>query len=193
MAKVGISKPYFAVYSESSGTVSYSSGKLLGKAVQVDLALDAASDNVLYADNAPAESDTQFAGGTLTVTTDDLIAGDMVTYLGVDSEAIGSSSTDKWYVFNDEQVVPYCGFGGIIKKIKNGVTYYVAFALAKIQFNNPALAVTTQGQTIDWQTTELTAKILRSDDSTHEWYRISSDLTTEAAAEAAVKAYLDIT
>ena len=52
---------------------SYSDGGLLGKAVELSMELEGADANILYADNGPAESASQFAGGTLTITTDDLL------------------------------------------------------------------------------------------------------------------------
>ena len=49
MATIGLSKPFYAVYSESSGTVSYGSGGVLGKYTALQLQLESASENILYA------------------------------------------------------------------------------------------------------------------------------------------------
>lgn len=65
MATIGLSKPYYALYQESGGTVTYSGGGLIGKATEMSLELEGADANILYADNGPAESDNQFAGGTV--------------------------------------------------------------------------------------------------------------------------------
>lgn len=75
MAKVGLSKPYYAVYSEGSGTPSYSAGAVMGKATEANIEIDTADNNNLYGDNGIAETDVQFAGGTLTLSTTDLFAG----------------------------------------------------------------------------------------------------------------------
>ena len=56
MAKIGLSKPYFAKYSNTGETVTYSGGALMGKAVELSIELEGADDNILYADNGPAES-----------------------------------------------------------------------------------------------------------------------------------------
>ena len=41
MAKIGLSKPYFAKYSNTGETVTYSGGALMGKAVELSIELRA--------------------------------------------------------------------------------------------------------------------------------------------------------
>lgn len=195
MAKIGLSKPYYALYNVADGAVSYSDGGLLGKFTELSIELEGGDSNILYADDAPAESDKTFAGGTATVTTDDLLAAVMLPVLGLKSEAITDSVTTDaaWMVFDDDQEIPYVGIGGVIKKKVNGKTKYVGFVLDKVQFANPGISAVTQGETIEWQTHTLTADIMRSDKEKHPWFRMTSELDTAAEAEAAVKAYLSIT
>lgn len=195
MAKIGLSKPYYALYNVADGAVSYSDGGLLGKFTELDVSLEGGDSNVLFADNSAAESDKTFAGGTATVTTDDLVAAVMLPVLGLKSEPIADSVTSDaaWLVFDDDQEIPYVGIGGVIKKKLDNKTKYVGFVLDKVQFANPGLSAVTQGETIEWQTHALTADIMRSDREKHPWFRISSELDTAAEAEAAVKAYLSIT
>lgn len=195
MALIGLSKPYAAVYANTGSTVTYSSGAVCGKAVALDISLEDGSDNILYADNAPAESDNQFAGGTLTLTTDDLYADVMASFLGMEEVAVsgtGLPAGAKWYKNNDNQVTPYLGFGAIAKKKVGGAIKYVAIVFQKIQFANLSQSIETQGETINWQTPEITAQIMRSDNATHDWRWISSDLDTEADAEALIKNVLNI-
>lgn len=197
MAKIGLSKPYFALYSNTGGTTTYSGGANIGKAVQLDMTLDGAEDNVLYADNGPAESDNAFGGGTLTLTTDDLLPAPMVGILGVKQQTItgvdGVTTEDaSWLIFDDEQETPYVGFGAIIKKKINNVVKWQALVYPKIQFQNFGDAAVTQGESIEWQTRELTANLMRDDTANHEWRRLSSPLDTEAEAEALIKNYLNI-
>lgn len=195
MAIIGLSKPYAAVYTNTEGTITYASGQVCGKAVELSIDLDDGGDNILYADNAPAESDTQFAGGSLTLTTDDLYAQVMSTFLGMPEEAVtgtGLPEGAKWYKNNDDQIVPYLGFGGIAKKKVNNQIKYVAIILHKIQFSNLSQSLTTQGETIDWQTPEINGTIMRSDNEKHDWRWISSDVATEAEAEALIKSVLQI-
>ena len=103
-----------------------------------------------------------------------------------------TTETPKWYVFDDDQKIPYGGLGGVIKKKVDGTIKWAAFILNKIQFRTPGFAFTTQGETIEWQTQELSAAILRSDAAKHPWFRMSSFMDSEADAEAAVKQYLNI-
>lgn len=199
MATIGLSKPYYAIYDwdgKAETEPSYKEGGLLGKYTDLSISLDEGSDNILYADNGPAESDNQFSGGTASITTDDLRPESLTPVWGVKSEAMPEGTTvtadAKWYVFDDDQTVPYLGLGGIIKKKIGGGHKWVAFVLTKVQLSNPGIVATTQGETISWQTQALNAKILRADDAKHRWFMISSGLDSEADAEAAVKAYLKI-
>lgn len=193
MAVIGLSKPYIAKYSNTGSTVTYTAPTLIGKAVNMSLSLNTGNSNVLYADNAPAESDNQFSGGTLTLTTDDLSADVMMSIFGVKEEAISASgvttSGAAWLVHDDDQVIPYVGFGGVIKKKVSGATKYVGVVYPKVQFQNLNDTATTQGETIEWQTPEITADLMRSDNAKHEWKRITTDLDTEAEAESAIKAF----
>ena len=199
MATIGLSKPYYAIYDwdgKAETEPSYKEGGLLGKYTELNIALDAAGDNVLFADNAPAESDNQFSGGTASLTTDDLRPEALTPVWGVKNEPIteGAVMTKNasWYVFDDDQAAPYLGLGGVIKKKINGDYKWMAFILTKTQLNNPSIVATTQGENISWQTQNITAKIMRADDAKHRWFMLSSALDSEGDAEAAVKAYLKI-
>lgn len=192
MAKIGLSKPFFAIYAADGTTVSYSGGGVLGKYTALDIELSN-GDNKFYADNGVAETDDTFGGGTVTITTDDLRPAALLSALGVVSEAItGGGEGAAWLVNNDNQAIPFIGLGGIAKKKVDGAIKYVGIVLDKIQLRNPSESFVTQGETIEWQTSELTGDIYRSDKATHDWKRVTTLLDTEAAAETAVKAYLGI-
>lgn len=197
MAKIGLSKPYYAIYNNTGNNVTYTGGGLIGKATELNLELEGADANILYADNAAAESDNQFAGGTLTLSTDDLMPTPMLAILGLKQQPMdldgASTASPQWLVYDDDQVIPYIGFGGIVKKQINNVTKWVAVVLTKIQFSNPGLDAVTQGETIEWQTTELTATVMRDDSAKHVWQMQSTPMDTEADAEAAIKKALNIT
>ena len=72
MAKVGLSKPFYASYAASNGSVTYSNGGSMGKAVSVSIEPDDNDTTKFYADNGPAESAQIFSGGTLTLEIDRL-------------------------------------------------------------------------------------------------------------------------
>lgn len=192
MASIGLSKPYYAIYSNVGTAITYSSGASMGKAVSMDISLESTGDNVLYADNAPAESDNSFAGGTLKLTTDELSASVIKPMLGVTTEALGGTLTGNWNVYDDRQATPYVGFGAVAKKKVNGAVKYCAIVLPKVQFNNMNDAFVTQGNSIEWKTPEIEAKILRADGTHHCWKMVSDLLDTEAEAETAIKTFMSI-
>lgn len=197
MAKIGLSKPYFAKYSNTGETVTYSGGALMGKAVELSIELEGAEDNTLYADNGPAESANTFVGGSVSLTTDDLLPEIMTQVLGIAEQAMTESGVNtkdaKWYIWNDEQETPYIGFGAIVKIQKNSATKWQAVVLPKIQFTNPNDTFKTQGEKVEWGTPEISGSILRSDAAGHPWKMISSPMDSEADAEAAIKKFLGIT
>lgn len=197
MATIGLSKPYFAVYSAAGSTVSYANGAVMGKATEANIEIDTTEDNNLYADNAIAETDRTFAGGTLTLSTDDLSQEVSKTILGLAEQAItgieGVTDTSvKELLYDDQQQTPYLGVGFIIKKKVGGVYKWRGVILTKVMFSAPADAATTQGETIEWQTPELSATIMRDDSTNHMWKR-EATFTTEAQAEAYIKDRLGIT
>ena len=196
MAIIGVSKPKYALYSNSGTTVSYSDGGTIGKATEVNIEIDTSEDNNLYADNAIAESDRQFTGGTLTLSTDELSQEISAALLGITPTAItgitGITDTSPYeLIYDDDMAVPYVGVGIIVKKIVGGVTKWRGIVLTKCMFSVPADAATTQGETIEWQVPELTATIMRDDSAKHSWKK-EAVFTTETQAEAYIDARLGI-
>lgn len=197
MATIGLSKPYYAIYAEAGGVVSYSDGAVMGKATEANISIETTEDNNLYGDNGLAETDRRFANGTLTLSTTDLSQEVSKAILGLTEQAItgidGVTDTSvKELVYDDGQVTPYLGVGFIIKKKVNGVYKWRGVVLPKIMFSVPEDAATTQGESIEWQTPELTGAIMRDDSATHVWKK-EATFTTEAQAEAYIKARLGIT
>ena len=197
MAVIGLSKPYYGIYSVSGTTVSYANGAVMGKATEANIEIDTTEDNNLYADNAIAETDRSFAGGTLTLSTDDLSQDVAKAILGLTENTItgieGVTDTSvKELVYDDTQTTPYLGVGFIVKKKVGGAYKWRAVVLSKVMFSVPADAATTQGESIEWQVPELSATIMRDDSATHMWKR-EATFTTEAQAEAYIKNRLSIT
>ena len=197
MAIIGVSKPYVAKYSNTNTTVSYTSGQILDKMTEIDISINSAEDNNFYADNSIAESDSSFSGGSVTVNTADLGPEATALVLGITPVPIADISgvTDEdvnELIFDDDQRSPYLGFGCIIKKRVNNVDKWRAIILTKIMLAVPNDAATTQGETIEWQTPQLTGTIMRDDSAKHAWKR-EATFTTEAQAEAYIKSRLSIT
>lgn len=197
MAIIGCSYLKYAKYSESQGTVSYSEGGTAAKLVSVDVSLDSSTDNDFYADNSVDETDRVFAGGTITVQTNDLTDAVSKILLGLQEASIGTITgiTDpgvKEYYFDDRQVIPYLGIGMVIKHQRSGAAAWTAILLNKVQFSVPNDAAETQGQSISWQTVELTGSIMR-DDSANRCWKVMATFTTEAQAVLWINNKLSIT
>lgn len=197
MATIGLSKPYYAIYSETGGVVSYSDGAAMGKATEANISIETTEDNNLYGDNGLAETDRRFTNGSLTLSTTDLSQEVSKAILGLTEQAItgvdGVTDTSvKELVYDDTQVTPYLGVGFIIKKKVNGAYKWRGVVLPKVMFSVPEDAATTQGESIEWQTPELTGAIMRDDSATHMWKR-EATFTSEAQAEAYIKNRLSIT
>lgn len=197
MPNIGLSKPYYAIYSNTGATVSYATGAVMGKATEANIEIETTDDNNLYADNVIAETDRAFAGGTLTLSTDDLSQEVSKAILGLTEQALGEITgiTDtevKELIYDDTQQTPYLGVGFIIKKKVGGVDKWRGVVLTKVMFSVPSDSAITQGETIEWQVPELSATIMRDDSATHMWKR-EATFTTEVQAEAYIKDRLDIT
>lgn len=185
----GFSLPYVALYAESSGTISYSSGQILARGVNVQISVDSTDANNFYADNAPAESQAgTFTGGTVTLTVDGLKQTAEKLIMG-----LPTPGQDGFVVYDDDQAKPYVGIGFIVRYMSGGTTTYVPIILTKCIFDDVPLEAATQEQEIDWQTTELTATILRGDDAKHTWRKVGAGVSTESAAEAVIKTAFSIT
>ena len=196
MATIGLSKPYYAVYSAAENVVTYANGAMMGKATEANIEINTSDNNNLYGDNAIAETDRQFTSGTLTLSTTDLSQEVSKAILGLKEETLDSITgvTDEdvsELIYDDTQAIPYLGVGFIVKKVVNGVTMWRGIVLTKVMFSIPSDAATTQGETITWQVPSLTATIMRDDSATRMWKR-EATFTTETQAEAYIKDRLSI-
>lgn len=185
----GFSLPYIALYSVSSGNLSYSSGQILARGVSVSIDVDSASDdNIFYADNVAAETVSgTFTGGTCTLTVDGLKQAAEKLLLG-----LPSADGNGFVPYGDDMTIPYVGLGFICRYMTAGSTEYVPVILPKCRANTPGLEANTQEDEIDWQTQEIEFSMLRDDTAKHNWKMVGSAATTEASAEAAIKTVFSI-
>ena len=187
----GFSKPYIAIYNANSGSPIYTNVQALARGVSVSLSLDTGDTEDFYADNVLAESaGGVFTGGSATITVDGLKDAARKALLGLPAETsiTVSSATVKVMEYDDRQVIPYVGLGFVVRVMEAGVTSYVPYALPKVIFAEDGLEASTQEENIDFQTSELTATIMRDDSTNHRWRRIAEEQATEAAAEAVLHA-----
>lgn len=185
----GFSLPYVALYTASGGTVTYSQGQRLARGVQVSIEAEAEDDNIFYADNISAESAPGiFTSGTATFTVDGLKLDAERLIMG-----IPAADTEGFIHYGENLTIPYVGVGFICRYMEDGVTSYVPYILTKCRFVTPGVDAQTATETIEWQTQEITATLLRDDTSNHDWKLVGSGETSEAAAEAKIKAIFNIT
>ena len=188
----GYSQPIVAKYSYSSNTISYSNVMPLARGVEVEMEVEIGDATNFFADNTIAEAVAgQFNGATATFTVDGLkdTARDLIAGLVTSKTIIANSSTVTAKVYDDLQVIPYVGIGFVVRYMENGVTTYAPVILPKAQFSPESLNAATQGEEVEFQTTELQATVMRADDANHSWKVVAEDQATEAAAVAVINAY----
>lgn len=197
MAIKGLSKPICGEYAAAAGVVTYSKPYAADHAVEYSFEAETGEDNDLYADNQVQETASgKFSSGTLTLQTADiepLLAAKILGLKKVTRTIEGKEISE--VVYDDDQKAPDLGFGIIEEHQINGITTYLPIVFTKIRFNIPGNAATTRGDTVDWQTREITAKVMRSEqvdeNYNHPW-QISPEtpFKTEAEAERYIKAVL---
>lgn len=198
----GFSFPVVAIYNNNNGTVSYTYGMDLARGVSISPELDTVNDdNVFYANNRSAESaQRKFTGGTLNLTVDGLLLTAEKLIMGLGASAVSSVTvgtgtgavTVAMTDYGDAQDIPYVGVGAVVRSQSNGVELFRAVVYTKVRFEQFALPAETQGEEIDWQTTELSGKLSRDDTTNHNWQRVSEILATELEAYNAVRAVLGL-
>lgn len=182
----GFSKPYVADYAAEQGQVSISNPMVLARGVEVNIEPDTADDNNFYADNQLAESAAgMFTGGTLTLTVDGLNPAAESYIMGLPERG-----SDGWLNVGDDQAIPYVATGYIARYMCGGVTMYRPEIILKTKYNQLGIDAKTQEDQIDWQTRELSAVVMRADDSNHNWKLLGNDWSTEAEAETELVARL---
>ena len=190
MAKVGLSKPYFAKYAAENGVVTYSGGSVMGKAVNANIEPEDSDTEFFYADNGPAESAAVFNGGTLELEVDRLLAAVVGAIYGITP---GSSATPVGTTidFSANLSIPYVGIGLIAKSIVDNTPEWMAIILPKVQFQIPTFGLQTQGEEIEFSGNELNATILRDDTANAIWQKLGW-FSSEADAETWIKTFLAI-
>ena len=78
----------------------------------------------------------------------------------------------------------------------DGEEFHRAIVLARVLYNLPNDSATTKGESVEWQTQEVSGKILRSeqnDDTYKHPWKFSADFSTEDNAVKYIKYKLNIT
>lgn len=182
----GFSLPHVARYSASGGVVTYTGARQLARGVNVNLQPESSDDNNFYADNVTAESASGvFTGGTVDLEVDGLFASAERFIYG-----LPAAGADGWTGFGDNASLPYMALGYITRWMSDGVTTYQPTVLTKVKFSLPQGERATQEDEIDWQTTSLTASLMRDDTSNHNWKFEGAEFASEADALSALQTKL---
>lgn len=177
----GFSKPYVAKYIASGTSVIYQGARRLARGVNVNVQPESSDDNNFYADNQAAESASGlFTGGTVELEVDGLFTSSYNYIMGIEDVAEG------WTADGNNAEVPYVGIGFIVRWMSAGVTSYQPVVIAKCKFSVPEEERATQEDEIDWQTTTLSAAMMRDDTTEEAWRYRGADFATEAEAETAL-------
>ena len=172
MAKIGLNNFRYSVLTEAAdGTPSYAGAVKPAKAVSCSVSVDN-NDAKLFADDALAESDTSFAGGSVTMGIDE---DDLTTMAAL----LGHTISEGEMVRNAEDVAPYVGLGRVVTKMVNGAYKYKVEILYKVKFAAPSQENSTKGESIEFGTTEIegTVNALANGD----WSKAKQFDTKEAA------------
>lgn len=188
--KTGFSLPYVAKYSATGTTVTYSSGQKLARGVEASYDIETSDDNNFYADNIEAESDSgTFQSGNLNLTVDGLLMAAERLIMGLPA----ADQTTGLTPYDDDQNIPDVGVGYIYRHQSDGVVSWTPIIFPRVKFAQISDSGSTQEESIDWQTQDLTAEIKRAEDAKRRWKYVGDDEESEAAAEAVIKTFLGIT
>lgn len=196
MVTTGFSAPYVSSYNASGTDVTYGAPIQLGRGVSLSLDIETADDNNFYADNQLAETESaQFVSGSATITVDGLSNEAETLIFGlnapleitVDGKTVDVQGYDK--VLNP----PYVGFACVRRTMEKGVTKYWPLILPKVKFSIPSEEMSTQEDSIDWQTQELSATVLRDDSANQTWKYITvNGMDSESDAIAVINSFFGV-
>ena len=198
MAGIGMYGVFYAKAVVQNGIVTgYTGGtKRMGKAISASFEPNTPDDNPLFANNGEAENDSSGAsGGGLTLTLDRLTqdaAADMyglqvvqtaVTVNGQQVQGTGLRYTGL------EQSAPL-GVAFIRMNQEDGVRKHEVVLYRRVTFSMPNENAQTMGESIEWQTPEISGSVMGlEDDGSNAWFE-SMVFPSQAAAIAYIESIL---
>lgn len=195
MAGIGMYGVFYAKAVVQNGVVTgYTGGtRTMGKAISASFEPNTPDDNPLYANNAEAENDSSGAsGGALTLTLDRLTmeaAADMYGLQVVETQVMvnGETVTGRGLRYTGlEQSAPL-GVAFIRMNQVNGVRNHEVVLYRRSTFSMPNESAQTMGESIEWQTPELSASVMGMEgDGAKPWYETMT-FPTQAAGIAYIE------
>ena len=186
MVTTGFSRIHVAQYAAAGGVVTYSDVRELARARSMDLSVEVTEESHFYANNKVAETEpAAFKSGKVKLTVDGLSVEEEALILGITmTKGQVNGEEVEEMAYGKSMNPPYLGIGGVKKERYNGNDTYRAVILTKGRFAVPKDAAETQEESINWQTQDLEATIMRDDTAAENWKIIP--ITRFASEEAAV-------
>ena len=160
MAFVGMRHPVVATLTAhtAGSEPTYGTGMVMGHSISGNLTITR-NNNPLYADDTIVEDDNSITAMSLEMGLDDLTPEVRAYMLGLVKKSTGTGTTVDTY-YDTDAAAPYVGFGYIRVRRLNGVTKYEALWYYKGMFSEEAENSTTKGESIEWQTPTITARVM---------------------------------
>lgn len=136
---LGLKDLYYSVITEPDGAETYGTPKKMAGAMTAELSVSTA-DGALYVDDALAQSDSEFASGTLKLGIDDLMPE-------VSAEILGKKVDEKGVVWSGgEDNPPYVAVGFRAKKT-GGKYRYIWLLKCRAKFPQKSLKLRARAST----------------------------------------------
>jgi hypothetical protein len=145
------------------------------------------SNNIFYANDTEAElAQPRFESGTAALTVDGLLIEAEKQIMGIPAASIETleigGTTYELMNYGEKQEIPYEGIAVVLQRQSKGIVFYQALILRKTQFAQFDVPANTEGESIEWQTTALSAEIFRDDTEDHVWKTLSKPVETKLEA-----------
>ena len=190
MAMIGLRRPMYAPITEEGeqSMPVYGTPVVNNKAISASISWTR-NDSSLYADDIEAETDNGITGGEITFGLDDLSPELQTSALGVLS---GGADEDFHYEDTDRAGTPG-GFAFIRVRKRGGVMTFEGNFLYKTVLGQTSEDTNTRGESISWQTPELTGRIMGvfTDNSGVAKFRRRKSFPSEADAVAWLNSIFD--
>lgn len=195
MAGIGLYGVYYAKAAITDGVLTgYTGGaKQMGKAISASFEPATTDANPLYANNGIAERDISAAsGGELTLTLDRLKQDAYADLYGLTVKAatvltsVGGSGFD----FSGEEVGNVVGVAFVRwAQEENSRAHYQAVIYSYVLFNPPSDQYQTLGESVEWQTPEITGTVSGGAVTGAKPWKKVYDFPTQEACIAFINSY----
>ncbi len=197
MARYGMYGVYYAKCVKKDGVVTgYTGGvKQMGEAISASFERTSSQSSPLYANNRPKENDTTVGtGGTLTMVLDNLGMEAAADLYGIKVEDVTITDEVAASALDEEEkkgkALKYTGGeksapvgAAYIRQhqIDNDAGYHEVVLYREVVFSPPNEEAQTKGESIEWQTPEITGQVAGEDKNGTPWYESVMFPTLRAA------------